>query len=386
MIKYGLFEQESVALNVWGELTVDAAEAIYSVLSLPRVRHLTLNIHGKLTDDFLYGTARHVDKLKPLCPLTINTWEQLSNEGKALFKELGLDKNPAVTLNVCEVHVPSDESGHNSIVSIHNPESLIALLKEAEKTGKESLTVTIDVQSNDSSYTGRCWNDSLLLGLPRNCSLNSLTLTINNFSPRNTGLSPTLIGCLESCISLKSLNLTLNEYNELENTYASRLHNGLGRNTSLISLTLTLNINTRALSGSYFDFFISNDDLVPNISINSFTLTISDFTGRAVMWVLSSGVLWSNYQSLNTFNLTINNWDESADNILCRFWNAVMKVNSLRTLRLKINDWRFINGGYPKYDFSELVEKSPSLELIELTICHYGVVGSWLETLKWVKQ
>ncbi|XP_067023513.1 uncharacterized protein [Acropora muricata] len=386
VIKYGFFEQRSVTLNVWGELTVDGAEAIYSVLPCTWVCHLTLNIHGKLTDDFLHCTARHVDKQRALCPITINTWDQLSNEGKALFKELELDKNPAVTLNVCEVHVPSDESSDDKIVSIDNPLSLITLLEEAKKNGKESLTVTVDVQSDDSTYIGRCWNDSLLLGLPRNCTLSSLTLTINNFSPRSTGLSPTLIGCLESCILLKSLNLTLNEYNELENTYASRLHNGLGRNTSLISLTLTLNINTRALSGSYFDFFISDDDLVPNISINSFTLTISDFTGRAVMWVLSSGVLWSNYQSLNTFNLTINNWDESADNILCWFWNAMMKVNSLRTLRLKINDWRFTNGDYPKYDFSELVEKSPSLELIELTICHYGVVGSWLETLKWVKQ
>ena len=52
-------------------------------------------------------------------------------------------------------------------------------------------------------------NDSLRLSLGRNCSLTSLTLTINNFSPRSTGLSPTLIGCLEGCSSLKSLTLTL---------------------------------------------------------------------------------------------------------------------------------------------------------------------------------
>ena len=32
VIKYGLFEQETVTLNVWGELTVDGAEALYSVL------------------------------------------------------------------------------------------------------------------------------------------------------------------------------------------------------------------------------------------------------------------------------------------------------------------------------------------------------------------
>lgn len=32
MKMYGFFEQKSVTLDVWGELTVDGAEAIYSVL------------------------------------------------------------------------------------------------------------------------------------------------------------------------------------------------------------------------------------------------------------------------------------------------------------------------------------------------------------------
>ena len=393
VINYGLFKQESVTLNVWGELTVDGAEALYNILRCTCVCHLKLNIHGKLTDDFLHCTARHVDKQKPLCPITINTWDQFSNEGKALFKKLELDKNPAVTLNVCEVQLPSDESGDNKIVSIDNPASLIALLVSAENTGEENLTVTINVQSGKSTSdssddsVGRSWNDSLLLGLPRNCSLNSLTLTINNFSPRRSELSFTLISFLESCISLKTLNLTLNEYNtKWANTYTSRLHEGLGRNTSLISLTLTLNISTESSVDNFFNFLgISDDDVVPNISINSFTLTINDFSSRA-NWVLFSGVLCSNYKSLHTFNLTLNNSSEEIVDTLLAFLDAAMKVNSLRTLRLKINEWTFRNAVYPKYDFSELVVKSPSLEFIELTICHFGDVGSWLETVKWEKQ
>ena len=103
VIKYGLFEQESVTLNVWGELTVNGVEALYDLLPCTSVCHVTLNIHGKLTDDFLHCTERHVVNQKPLCPITINTWEQLTNEGKALFQELELDKNPAITLNVCDV-------------------------------------------------------------------------------------------------------------------------------------------------------------------------------------------------------------------------------------------------------------------------------------------
>ena len=393
VINYGFFEQESVTLNVWGELTVDGAEALYNVLTSTWVCHLTLNIRGKLTNDFLHCTARHVDKEKPLCPIIIiNTWDQLTNEGKALFKELELDKNPAVTLNVCDVHVPSDESGDKKIVSIDNPASLIALLDEAENTGKENLRVTINVHSDDSSYTGRSWKDSLHLGLARSCSLNSLTLTINNFSSRSTGLSPTLIGCLEGCSSLKSLTLTLNEYNIWKENYASLLREGLGRSTSLISLTLTLNIYTKLREVRddihEFDYFqfddISHCDVVPNISVCSFTLTINDFAGGSGLG-LGSYVLWSNYKALTTFNLTLNNCQNGSVFNLRYFLYEEIKMNSLRTLRLKFNDPKFTSV-CRGYNFRDLVVKIPSLELIELTICRYGVQGSSLETLKWEKQ
>ena len=413
---YGFFAQKSVTLNVWGELTVGGAEAIFSVLPCTWVCHLTLNVHGKLTDDFLHCTARHVDKQKPLCPITINTWDQLTNEGKDLFKELELDKSSAVTLNVCEVQVLSDESGDNKIVSVDNGSSLIKLLEEAKNTGKENLTVTINAKSDDSTWddsddsswgdsddsTGRSCNDSLLVGLPRNCSLNSLTLTFINFHLRSTRLSLTLIDCLEGCSSLKSLTLTLNEYNEWKKNYASLLRKGLGRNKSLISLTLTINIYTRPpivfddsdddgddISDDNVDD-ISDDD-VPNISMDSFTLTINEFSGTRgywdrvdiinYVWGLKSGDLWPNYKSLNTFNLTLNNRDKVSVSSLLEFLDAVMKVNSLRTLRLKLNHWPC-----NEYDFSKLEVKSPSLELIEVTICRYGVVCSWLETLKWEKQ
>ena len=392
VMKHSFFKQESITLNVWSELTVDYEEALGDFLACTWVCHLTLNIHGKLTSDFLHCTARHVSKLKPLYPITINTWNQLTDEGKALFKELELDKNPAFTLNVCDVHVPSDESCDNKIVSIDSPASLIALLEEAENTGKENLTVTINVHSDDSTWddsddsTGRSWNDSLQRGFVVNCTLNSLTLTINNFSPRSTGLSPTLIGCLESCISLKSLTLTLNENNKWKDTYASLLCKGLGRNTSLISLTLTLNIFTRAREDiDYFEFDdISDDGFVPNISVYSFTLIINDFSSGSSLG-LGSGVLWCNYRSLTTFNLTVNYCDEIRVCSFHDFWDAVMKLNSLRTLRLKIDHSKFTDI-FLEYDFSEFIVNIPSLELMELTISCYGSEGSVLETLKWEKQ
>ena len=366
----------------------------YNVLQCTWVSHITLNIHGKLTDDFLYCTARHVRKQRTLCPITINTWDQFSNDGKALFEELRLDKTPAVTLNVCEVHVPLDESCDNKTVSINNPASLITLLEGEEKTGKENLRVRINVQSDDSTCgdsddsTGRSWNDSLLLGLARNCTLTSLNLTISNFSPRSTKLSLTLIGCLEGCSSLNSLTLTLNEYNEWRKSYPYLLCKGLGRNTSLVSLILTLNIYTRVrevpddiynfqCDGFYVGCF------VPNISINSFTLTINDFSSGGLGG--GSDVLLSYYKSLTTFCVTLNHCSVESFSGLPLLFVEWMKPNSLTTLRLKINDLKY-RIGYREYDFSDWVVKIPSLELVELTIIRYGVLGSCVETLKWEKQ
>ena len=433
VIKYGLFEQESVTINVWGELTVDGGEAIYNDLPFTSVCYVTLNIHGKLTDDFLHCTARHVDKQTPLCPLTINTWNQLTNEGKALFKELELDKNPTVTLNVCEVPVPSGESGDNEVESIDDPESLIALFEEAEISGKEHLTVTVHVQSddstcddsNDSSWgdgddstcddnddstcddsddsswgdsddstcddsddnddsTGRSWNDSLHLGLARNSLLNSLTLTITNFSSRSTRLSLTLIDCLKGCSSLKSINLTLNEYNVWKDDYAVRLCEGLARNTSVSSLTLTLNVYTRVCDFPVDPPYVKFGD-IPILSAVFFTLTINDFGGTGSFGCVFD-VLWSHFKSLTALNVTLNHYDELSIDYFFKMFLKGITAYLLRTLRLKIHDSAFRNGYYPENDFSELVLRFPLLELIELTISRYGVVGSSLETLKWEKQ
>ena len=87
-----------------------------------------------------------------------------------------------------------------------------------------------------------------------------------------------------------------------------------------------------------------------------------------------------------TLNVTLNHCDEkSIDHFYWAFLDG-MTADSLRTLRLKIHDSAFRNGCYPENDFSELVLRFPLLELIELTISRYGVVGSSLETLKWEKQ
>ena len=262
---------------------------------------------------------------------------------------------------------------------------MFILVTTCDDSDDSSCDESDDSSCDDSDdSTDRSWSDSLHLGLARNCTLTSLDLRINNFRPRSTKLSLSLIDCLEGCSSLKSLTLTLNEYNEWKNDYASLLRERLGRNTSLSSLTLTFNFYTRVIyDDSYFEFD-DIDRFAPNISMKSFTLTINDFSSSGDCG-LPSSVLWPNYKSLTTFDLTLNNCAEGTGNDLLDFLDVVMKVDSLRTLRLKINDSRS-RSAYLQSDFSEMVEKSPSLELIELTISCYGVGASSPETLKWEKQ
>ena len=121
---------------------------------------------------------------------------------------------------------------------------------------------------------------------------------------------------------------------------------------------MTINIYNGTPSCYDFDFDdisdddfddISDDGFVPNISMDSFTLTINDFSSTTVdyrdrvniinyVWGLKSGDLWPNYKALNTFNLTLNNREDVSVSSLLEIFDAVMKVNSLRTLRLKFND------------------------------------------------
>ena len=197
-------------------------------------------------------------------------------------------------------------------------------------------------------------------------------------------MSLSLIGCLEGCTSLRSLTLTLNEYSEWRYNYASLLRERLGRNTSLSFLTLTFNFYTKVIYDSSYFEFDDIDRFAPNTSMKSFTLAINDFSSSGDCG-LPSSVLWPNYKSLTTFDLTLNNCNGLIGHKLPIFLDAVIKRNSLRTLRLNIIDSQFTSG-FHGYDFSKLVVKSPSLELIELTISCYGVEASSPETLKWEKQ
>ena len=87
-------KQQTVTLNVWGELSGDGCKAVCEeVLLHTPVSHLTLNIHGLLTNEMLRYIARCVEEEEKLTPITINTWVEMTEKENKLIKELGLDKS-----------------------------------------------------------------------------------------------------------------------------------------------------------------------------------------------------------------------------------------------------------------------------------------------------
>ncbi|XP_068751378.1 uncharacterized protein [Montipora capricornis] len=430
----GLLAQQNVTLNVWGELGGDGAEALFEGLSRKHVSHLTLDIHGKLTDGILNVTARWVDKRKTLSSLTINTWEQLTKEEKTLFKELKLDKNPAVTLNVHDFPAPHEESLENKFVSIDDLESFFALFKKAKNTGQQNLSARISIERDDDDgddvvqYTNfsRELEDDVHQVFASNTTLNDLSLTFSNANNMSYSWALLLGDGLARNTSLRNLTLTINSYNHGRWdawSYIGRLCEGLERNTSLKNLSLIIEIHgyQELDLHTILEFYMSveNLSLTANIYSEDLSIDLADYVGNScarkkalknlTLTFNNFGKLtlgWSNRpvvvkglenESLNDFSLTINNY--GAISYLSCSPRKLRQLKSLTTFNLTLNSCGKRDGDLlydlleeamtsesletlrfkvndPQissgFDLSEFVVMSPSLSLIELTFSLYG--------------
>ena len=228
--------QQNVTLNVWGDLSGDASKALCEVLLHTPVSHLTLNIHGQLTDEILCCTARCVKEQEKRSSITINSWIEMTEKEKNLVNELGLDKNPSVSLNVCGTDAPLKKSSDRE-----SSEELISLSDFFAKPGivsSKSLSLTINIMPG----TSRLWIKELGPALKKVTSLNSLTLAINFYVKAGSIWPFQLGGALAESTSLNSLTLAINIYNETGiRLWPYLLGKALARRTSLNSLTLAIN-------------------------------------------------------------------------------------------------------------------------------------------------
>ena len=428
-------KQQTATLNVWGELSGDGCKALSEVLLHTPVSHLTLNMHGQLTNEMLRYIARCVEEQEKLSLITINAWVEMTEKENKLIKELGLDKNPSFSLNVCGTSAPSKESNDSKVVSSGEPQSLIPFFEKATKgpsfeftedTSQKSLTIKInDDESNE-------WEHGLSEGLAGNTSLKSLTLEIDDYEDdndewgrglgeglaRNTSLESLTIKIqahstsneweyglgegLAGNTSLKSLTLEFDHYGGDDDEWGRGLGDGLARNASLESLAIKVQADPTSNGWEYglgeglagntslksltLEFDECDDDnlewglilfqsLARNTSLESLTLAIDygNF-GRNSEWGDFLGESLAKNNSLNSLTLTINKSNSFVDYGSVSLAEGLARNTSLKSISFTMNNYVYMSsvGGLALFEGSA---RNTSLKSVTLTFNNYGIMA-----------
>ena len=374
-------KQQTVTLNVWSELSGDGFKAVCDVLLHTPVSHLTLNIHGQLTSEMLRYIARCVEEQEKLSPITINAWVELTEKENKLIKELGLDKNPSFSLNVCGTSAPLKESSDSTVFPSDEPQSLIALFEKATKspsseftedTSQKSPTIKInDGKSNE-------WEHGLSERLAGNTSLKSLTLEFDNGDDndewgrglgevlaRNTSLKSLKIivrANSTSNESLKSLTLEFDDYSYHTVECGHGLGEWLAGNTSLKSLTLVIDD-----CGDDYDEWGRGlgEGLARNTSLESLTISCIAMSSKCGQG-LGEGLAGNT--SLKSLTLVINDCDGDNDEWGRGLGDGLARNTSLESLTIKIVTMRSKCG----QSLGEGLAGNTSLKSLTLEIIAYN--------------
>ena len=372
-VDYRFSTQQKVTLNIWGELSAEGAEALYEVVPCTPQSQLTLNVHGKLTSDFLRCTARFVDRHLMLSPITINTWDRLTKEGKTLFEDLKLGVSSGVTVKWCDSHMSQNKSTDDENVTINNDASLTALRVRAQNTSQEKLNVTINIQKGET----KDFRKSLRACLKKITTLNTFALTINNYDDDCGYWFDSLWSVLRGNTSLNTFTLTVVNYRVMVDDGEHNLGKGLASDTSLSSLTLSV-INYSFMSYR-FGRDVSNL-LASNTSLNTFTLTVANY-GEMDDWVDALGNGLASNNSLKAFTLSVFLDDNTRDDWGDVLGKGLASNTSLNAFTLAVTDYRNTSGDWSGGLVNGLA-KNTKLNAFSLTINNYSTMnGDWGRTL-----
>ena len=390
---------QNVTLNVWGELSGNSSKAVCEVLLHTPVSHLTLNIHGQLSDEILRGTARCVEEQEKPSSITINAWVQMTEKENKLIKELGLDKNPSVSLNVRGTSAPLKESGDSKVMSSDEPQSLISFLDTRKICNYgmndgwrnrlvESLARNISLKSltleiNTDFHSSREWKRGLVHALARNTSLESLTLKIYNSSDmrnwRQEFLSMDclmmgewelgLVPALPRNTSLESLTLKIYNYSSMSINWRHDVVEGLARRTSLKSLTMEIN-NYADMGGKWGHDLV--EGFARNASLKSLTLTINNYCYISIVGALGlvEG-LARNKSPLKSITVAINNYGDLRGEWGHGLVERLTRNTSLNSLTLAINNYCYMSEVWG-LGLVEGLAGNTSLNSLTLTANNYG--------------
>ena len=178
---------------------------------------------------------------------------------------------------------------------------------------------------------------------------------------------------LASTTSLKELNMTINNVTCTDSAWGEVFIMGLLKNKSITSLTVTVS-DYEYLSCEFWVHSLK-ECLVQNKQLTTLTLTVNDYSeaeGHVDWSHLWGRDNFPENSSLTELNLTVNIRSEVSEDWLPTFCNFLMRdCSSLRTVRLHVNN-RCSTGNSRIYDFSELRLKYRSLSTFELSVTFYG--------------
>ena len=287
-------------VNVWGEMSCEAAEALCEALVLSSVTFLTLNVRGNLTCGVANSIARCLEGNQTLSVLSINIWGELTTEGRIVLSTLSKG-NLSVQLNEHDVRIGSDESNNVLDITMDNPAVLRAFFTKVKERRKEKVSLTI----NNNGYVTKEWTRCIGDALAENTSLTSLDLTVN------------------SCT--------------VDADFKENLGKSLLRSTSLTSLSLTFNCSNMKEGW----LCIPGDSLDKMACLTSLSLNLVNFYGEGEKGVLSTkGVnVLEPIKSLSTLSVVVHG------DRLWSFWNdcvgdCLIGCTSLKKLGLAFSgDW-----------------------------------------------
>ena len=296
VIRKRLILKQHFTVNVWGEMSCEAAEALCEALALSSITFLTLNVRGNLTSGVANSIARCLEGNQTLSVLSVNIWGELTTEGRIVLSRLSKE-NLSVQLNEHDVRIGPDESNNVLDINVDNPAALRAFFTKAKERRKEKVSLTI----NNNGYVTKEWTRCIGDALAENTLLTSLHLAVNS-CPVDADLGENLGKSLLQSTSLTSLSLSFYCSNVKEG-WLRNLADSLDKMASLTSLSFDVNFYGEGRNG-----VLSTKPVNLLVPINSLsTLSVVVHSG-------SLGSFWNNglgdclieCRSLKKLSLTLN--------------------------------------------------------------------------------
>ena len=365
---------QSLTLNLWGKLSCDGAEALCKLLIEFSTSHVTLNIHGTVTDAVADRFLRCLKVCKTLSSLCINIWGELTRRGNSVLRELSCNGTYFFELNSCAV--TSDDSICNELCStIDVSSSSASVLETIKDTSKSKLSFDItDRGGMSGDWAHVHWGRGLGDGLAKNTSLTTLSLTFNNYRDLIVAWGYGLGDGLAKNASLITLSLTFNNYRHVIGSWGHGLGDGLAKNTSLTTLSLTFN-NYRDVIGAWGHGL--GDGLAKNTSLTTLRLAFNNYRHVRGDWGRGLGDGLAKNTSLTTLSLTFNNYVDMIGDWEHVLRDGLAKNTSLTTLSLTFSNYNDLSGDWGR-SLGDGLAKNQSLTTLCLTFNIYSdLIEDW---------